>query len=449
MANNTMPSRGSGFIISGGNTTVEKKIIHTPPRIIKKHTFSFPIGSFISECAGKLCHGFGVYASEATKINKRFFKLALSFTVAVSSICVFFNYFTFATAIYNPNKCIGISSSVKEFDKALAKAKERVRNTDAVFLTDFKTSSVIVLKSKVYSVADLSDKLILSSPNFKEACVVLADGNTLFTATSKKEATTVINEYVSSLSMNGETSIEEKLEFTKQIVQSSSILSKEECKKILTENQPLEILSVVSSSYEEAVPFAIQSTPDDMLYVGEKVVLSEGKAGTKKVLQETVYKNGAEQSSKIVSESIITTPVAKIVKVGTKAKDILKTGVIRPVKSGWVSSNYGARWGRTHEGIDIAVSTGSEVLAAECGTVCYVSENAGGYGKYIEIDHGNGMKTAYAHLSKILVTKGSTVSAGDKIALSGNTGNSTGPHLHFEIINNGKRIDPKPYINGL
>ena len=449
MHNSSISSRGSGFIISGGNAAIEKKIVPEKIHLVKRHTMSIPIGSFISSSLDRLCCWFKIYTSEAALINKRFIRLSLSFGVALSCLCVFFNYFTFATAIYNSNGCVAVSSSASEFNEALEKAKKRVNINNANFLTKFKTSPVIYLKSKLCTASTLSDKLILSSSDYKEACVVLADGAPLFTASSKKEADSVIKKYVSSLSMDGETSIEENLEFKKQIVETSSILSKEECEKVLSENKSIDVLSVVSSSYEEAVPFEIQTTPDDMMYIGEKVTLNEGQAGTKKIFQETVYKNGTAQSSKIVSESIITKPVSRMIKVGTKEKDILKTGVIRPVKSGWVSSNFGQRWGRSHQGIDIAVSTGTDVLAAECGTVCYVSENAGGYGKYIEIDHGKGVKTAYAHLSKILVSKGETVSAGNKIALSGNTGNSTGPHLHFEIINNGTKIDPKPYINGL
>ena len=89
---------------------------------------------------------------------------------------------------------------------------------------------------------------------------------------------------------------------------------------------------------------------------------------------------------------------------------------------------------------------GTKVKAAECGIVSYVSENAGGYGKFIRIDHGYNMQTAYAHLSKINVKKGDEVACGQVIALSGNTGNSTGPHLHFEVVKNGTRTDPMPYL---
>ena len=125
---------------------------------------------------------------------------------------------------------------------------------------------------------------------------------------------------------------------------------------------------------------------------------------------------------------------------------MLQSGLTYPLK-GTLSSPFGSRWGRMHEGIDLAVPEGTPVKAAECGTVAYVSENAGGYGKFIRIDHGYGVETAYAHLSDIRVTSGQQVAKGTVIALSGNTGRSTGPHLHFEITQDGNPIDPLKHLN--
>ncbi|HLS90709.1 MAG TPA: peptidoglycan DD-metalloendopeptidase family protein, partial [Limnochordia bacterium] len=100
--------------------------------------------------------------------------------------------------------------------------------------------------------------------------------------------------------------------------------------------------------------------------------------------------------------------------------------------SGRISSRYGPRWGRMHYGIDIAVNTGTPVKAAARGRVSFAGWN-GGYGYLVIIDHGNNIETRYAHLSRIAVQVGQYVSRGSVIAYSGNTGNSTGPHLHFEI----------------
>lgn len=100
-----------------------------------------------------------------------------------------------------------------------------------------------------------------------------------------------------------------------------------------------------------------------------------------------------------------------------------------------------------HTGIDIGASTGTNIVAAESGTVILANYGwNGGYGNYIIISHGNGLTTRYAHASKLYVSAGQTVSRGQVIAGVGSTGNSTGPHLHFEVRINGNNVDPKPYL---
>ena len=130
-------------------------------------------------------------------------------------------------------------------------------------------------------------------------------------------------------------------------------------------------------------------------------------------------------------------------------------GFCSPVGSSWesrVTSEFGYRTDpftgqpSGHTGIDIAVPTGTPVRAALPGTVTTAAYNAGGYGYYVMIDHGNGMVTLYAHNSKLLVRAGDTVESGDIVSLSGSTGRSTGPHLHFEVRVNGQRVNPRSYL---
>jgi murein DD-endopeptidase MepM/ murein hydrolase activator NlpD len=120
------------------------------------------------------------------------------------------------------------------------------------------------------------------------------------------------------------------------------------------------------------------------------------------------------------------------------------SGFIWPV-NGFVVSGFGMRWGRMHEGIDIAASSGTPIWAAAAGTVIHAGW-LGGYGNLVVVDHGNGLATAYAHASAILVSVGQHVGQGETIALVGTTGNSTGPHLHFEVRVNGVAVDPLLYL---
>jgi len=127
----------------------------------------------------------------------------------------------------------------------------------------------------------------------------------------------------------------------------------------------------------------------------------------------------------------------------TKKVD-LGMSLVKPV-SGIVTSRFGARWGSTHTGTDIGAPTGTPIKAVAGGTVIF-SGWKGTLGKFIVVEHGNGIQSYYAHCSTLLVSKGDTVTAGQQIAKVGNTGRSTGPHLHFEIRKNGAAVNPQSYI---
>lgn len=123
----------------------------------------------------------------------------------------------------------------------------------------------------------------------------------------------------------------------------------------------------------------------------------------------------------------------------------------RPVTSGWISSYFGHRadpfTGRNafHRGIDFAGPAGAEVVAVASGVVTYTKERFG-YGRTVEINHGNGYVTRYAHNQRVLVEIGDTVQKGQAIALIGSTGRSTGPHLHFEVLKQGRAVDPMSFV---
>jgi murein DD-endopeptidase MepM/ murein hydrolase activator NlpD len=123
----------------------------------------------------------------------------------------------------------------------------------------------------------------------------------------------------------------------------------------------------------------------------------------------------------------------------------------RPVHQGFISSSFGQRMDpftgeeAVHKGVDFAGSRGDEVVAVAAGVVTWAGVRAG-YGKLVEISHGGGFTTRYAHNEKSLVNVGDTVTRGEPIALMGSTGRSTGPHVHFEVLRNGRQVDPVTFI---
>jgi murein DD-endopeptidase MepM/ murein hydrolase activator NlpD len=137
-----------------------------------------------------------------------------------------------------------------------------------------------------------------------------------------------------------------------------------------------------------------------------------------------------------------------------RSLDLMRLPSRPPVLGAELASRFGNRsdpfTGRHafHAGLDFAAAHGTPILSAAGGTVTFAGYRSD-YGNMVEIRHGNGLSTRYAHASKLFVRQGSVVAPGEKIALVGSTGRSTGPHLHFEVLRDGEQTDPKRYLAGL
>lgn len=213
----------------------------------------------------------------------------------------------------------------------------------------------------------------------------------------------------------------------------------------ITVTVPRPELSVVVSeqqTYQESYDAEVQYVYNDSKYTNEMVVLNEGTPGQRQVTALVTYENGEEVSREIVSENIIQESVPRVVEQGT----MVPPTYIKPLAGGTLSSGYGYRWGKLHKGVDWACPIGTAINAS-CGGRVVRAGWFSGYGYCVEIEHSNGTHTRYGHLSRVLVSVGDTVAQGDNIALSGNTGDSTGPHVHFEIIVDGSAVDPFTYLN--
>lgn len=195
-------------------------------------------------------------------------------------------------------------------------------------------------------------------------------------------------------------------------------------------------------TYEEDYNADVQYVDDDSAYRGTNTVISEGTTGHHKVTADVTFVNGVKTDEVYVNEEIIVESQPKVIAVGT----LTPPTYLRPISGGSVSSEYGYRWGTLHSGVDWQVSVGTPVKAAAAGTVI----RAGWYSTYgycVDIRHSDGSMTRYAHLNSVAVSNGQYVNQGELIAYSGNTGYSTGPHLHFEIWIGGTTVNPLYYVN--
>lgn len=198
---------------------------------------------------------------------------------------------------------------------------------------------------------------------------------------------------------------------------------------------------------EVAVAFEIVSEEDATLYTGKTVVDIKGADGIKYVDAYITKIDGVVVEETVLRDEMIKQPITQVQRVGTKAAPAsVGTGEFVMPASGTLTSNFGRRWGRSHEGIDVAAKEGTPIYAADNGIVTEAQYKNNGYGNFISIDHGNGYVTYYAHCSALFVSDGDVVAKGDLIGHVGNTGRSTGPHLHFEIRENGTAKNPLSYV---
>ncbi len=209
--------------------------------------------------------------------------------------------------------------------------------------------------------------------------------------------------------------------------------------------------AIIRTEYE--VPFSKKTVKTSSQFVGYCKVTTAGKNGINRKTEEVQLVNGQEISKQITADEIVSAPVEEITSVGTanpttkseQRAAVQKAGLAFPLPAGsyTVSAYYGD--GRGHKGVDLAAKSGTPIYAAAAGTVIQAKYD-GNYGNSVVIDHGNGMKTRYAHASAIKVSVGTVVEQGDLLALVGRTGQATGNHLHFEVMIGNNRVNPAPYI---
>ena len=317
----------------------------------------------------------------------------------------------------------------------------------------------------------LSNGEVITAPWY-----ITVDGEKVALVESQEAARDVVMGVVEKYRSSGENvldvEVEEQTSSEQMDIENGDvppdILTEEEAEQVLVSGNDGDSYLTVRTTEEQtqqvAIEFRQEYKPNSDMYVGEKRVEVEGREGTKAVTKKIVRENGQPVEEEVLDEEIIREPQEEIILTGTKTYDGYGGGsgdygdedvsydpdavyeiLATPLDTIHITSGFGQRWGRLHSGVDFGLAQGSAIYAADDGRV-YFSGDGGGYGNLLKIDHGNGMQTYYAHCSALLVSSGQQVSRGQKIALVGSTGNSTGPHLHFEVIINGNCVDPLDFL---
>ncbi len=231
---------------------------------------------------------------------------------------------------------------------------------------------------------------------------------------------------------------------------------------LVNKSQPfLPVKCIRSETYSVEIPFETEYVDSSKLYKGTQQIITDGAKGKKSVTAEVSYVDGVEIGRTVLSSTVVKEPVTKQIAKGTKSMPVASgyvgsrsnLGFVNPVVQGrpYLSQGFGrTRYSRYHTGLDIAFrgnGYGTPIIAVYPGTVEYAGWR-GSYGNLVIINHGGGIKSYYAHCSKLAVSVGSTVAQGQQVGNVGSTGRSTGNHCHFMITVNGAYQNPLYYVPG-
>lgn len=359
------------------------------------------------------------------------------------------HYCTGGYKIIVEGKTIGYVEDSSEYEKALSVVNKTLSSDfgDAYILNpNAEIKGIILDKNMISTQEELHDNIARLSEYMTEGCVLMLNGEELCSFKTEQEAYDALNLIRSQFTVDGGVSvIREDVEVIKKQVSAAGIITPEYAKELLLNSGKLSVKTTVETMYLSTKDFDTIEQEDDSLIKGNKKTLQEGEVGEYSVSAIIEYTNGVQIGKSILSETLVAEPVNEIVAVGTKEVPNMGTGSFIMPASGKITSPYGGRWGRMHNGIDIGAPSGTSIVASDTGIVIF-SGYKNSYGNLVKIDHQNGYITYYAHCSELLVSEGETVTQGQLIAKVGSTGNSTGPHCHFEIQENGNPLNPLAFV---
>ncbi len=447
-----------------------------------------------------------VFSVPRKRKTKRFKSFACAFVGAfiLSIGCgIFASAFSVGYTVEVDDTVVGVVAAKSEYYEVLDEVKTEVRNIADIEFEPAGEESFrveIVKRSDFTQKEELAENLKSTSEKMVESFSITQEGAFVCALSTEEEAKSILDKYLESRvgdKENVTASFASEVEVAKMHVPEGTIKTKEDAystllagkvishevaageslediancynttvESILEANEKKEtdiftgtileiytgepILSVKTVEHingEFEVAYKTEQKEDKNLYRGRTEVEVKGIAGIKYVESYVTRVDGVVTEEKFIRDELIKDAITLIERAGTKEPPpSVGTGTFVMPTSGKLTSPYGARWGRTHAGIDVGASTGTPIYAADNGIVVEAQYKNNGYGNFISIDHGNGFVTYYAHCSEILISPGDVVAKGDLIAKVGSTGRSTGPHLHFEVRQDGVAQNPLNYV---
>ncbi|MGV8981211.1 peptidoglycan DD-metalloendopeptidase family protein [Clostridium sp.] len=382
-------------------------------------------------------------------------------TFTLTAAIMYFNVYRYSGySISIGDSTITFVKNKREFNKIYTELLTEIKSKYSKVITkeDFTLNKVKVDDIAMFISGDDLKKIMFKKFNIVvNAFVMKSDNKKLAYVVNDNQGKEILNSlkdyYSKGSKLNGTIKVEilNKISYEAVAVKTGNLYENPEIVKALIEynnrvQKPLLTVRVMGNVIKDQPIYAttvIKSS--NTLMNGISKTTREGKDGIKKVTTEVIVLNSNILSERVLKTEITTTAQSKEILVGNNKPKVLGLTYMNSPSRGSISSSFGMRWGKMHKGIDIAANYGATINAVLDGTISYAAWEDG-YGNVIKINDGNGIETIYAHCSTITVKKDEVVKTGEKIGEVGSTGNSTGPHVHFEVRKNGEAINPQDYI---
>ncbi len=377
----------------------------------------------------------------------------LSVAVIIATLCtVLFSGITVAYELEYNGVIIAQVKDKDDYDKAVKLAQSLFAANELESYTYTPRFHITVTTEKNLSdLSELAKQIVEKTDSLGKGAALKIDGEVFAYVAEECCLTDYINNYLSTY-VEGEgvtSSFINNVECIEGYFPDNYFVSIDTVKEKLC---CLDVKSLQTVCTQEEIPYTSVTRKSDSRVLGDIQKVVTGVNGITETVKNIEMLNGEIVNTTLVSENVIKNPVQEVIVVGTKRDTSVSSAYVSQLNCIWplkrvegqtITSYYGD--GRGHKGLDIASKTGTPIYAVQSGTVITASYEAG-YGYYITVQHSNGYKTFYAHCDKLLASVGETVSQGQVIALVGNTGRSTGSHLHFEIEKDGVKLNPAAFL---
>ncbi len=385
-------------------------------------------------------------------INNNLTKRALVLLPGVASfLFVLIFMFTFnvsvATAVSYNGETIGYVSSESVYTETIERIETNMDDKAKAQLRTIKAKGSITAGTELMDKESL-EKAIVDSIDSVEACYVLYRNSEAFAVCkTSDELQKALDKYLSkkAKSLNDATFVD-TFKIEKEYRTYDSLTNTDEVFKLLVDNK-VAVAGTKTETITKKIPYKTVTKKSSKYNKGEKVILKKGVKGEKTIERIVYYSNGKAVNTRIISSNVTKKATEEVIVVGTSENSFTLSYPFSKNAGSYITSPYGDYRGYYyHQGIDIIAPYGTEILACAGGTVVEAQYSPYGWGNNVVIDHGNGMKTRYAHCSSLNVSVGQKVARGEVIGFVGATGDADCNHLHLELVSGGARINAANYF---